>query len=725
MAMFAFLATFLMLKPISAAEILNAREDVFERRLRSAELSIEALQELARPFTGKAVIGLPMGQGEAAVTPEGAVLAPLGGRRLWLQFESRGTPERRMPDPRVPLVAHRTRVRDVEFEQRAYVAPDGSTGGVLVVEARWRNQGSSDRTVRPILKLAALERLANFWQDPEQIPMASPDAMLHAGNRLELGENYCAFLSPAPAKLSRYKGEKAWQTNRLTWPEVALGPREKLFVTLRFPLGPGVSKEPKTSFRQFQQIWSDAVTSECSAHLPDPMLEALRQKLITQLLVTAEGDFMPYGAFPSAYDNDFYGPEEGWCIQALAEWGHADLAKRFFRATFLTESYGDKTNRHHQYRNGLLAKYAHDLTLVLNDASFDEEVRPHVRRSAEWTLGKLAADPMGLMPPYNYGGDITKPARALWPNACAWRGLRDAGLLLRDSKLLDAAAKYRGRIRRTFSEADGHRDGFYPLSLEETESTQPSPEYYQLFAPMILEMGLFGAKDPEFAEMVRYMERTGRLQAGIPRFVVGKTVGIDAEYAYGLQLMRLRAGMVREFLLGVWGQIGLSMDPVYGTSPEVTPLLLDSAAQRAQRGEQEEHWGRSTEPCSAGVGVTLLYLRRMLAFEENDGDDRPTGVLRLFPAVPESWWQAKTPWGVEGLPTAYGKLSMQVRKAKERWTLTAQLEGKGSVAFRAFRVMFPKGARDVKVGSETQVAAAEEMTVTVPDRVLTLSWRRE
>ena len=129
--------------------------------------------------------------------------------------------------------------------------------------------------------------------------------------------------------------------------------------------------------------------------------------------------------------------------------------------------------------------------------------------------------------------------------------------------------------------------------------------------------------------MWSWMERTGRIQCGVPRFIVDNIPGIDAEYGYGYQLMHLRDWNRNQFLLGVYGQVGLSMDPVYGTSPEVTPLLLDDAAMKAQQADQEERWGKSTEPCSAGVGVTLLYLRRMLAFEETDEDDcwRPADSL--------------------------------------------------------------------------------------------------
>ncbi len=646
----------------SNAQILEAQEDLFAARLKPGELDFKGLECLAKPFTGKALVGLPFGHEEACVTPEGAVLAPIDRRKLWLRFETESGEglfdvKSRSLLGGEPIVRHRRN----GWRQEVRMLDDGHGGGILEIRLI-----RPEREGRPWLSLAVLDRGPNIWQDPEQKPKAATPPILDEYG-ISFGDGYLAGVSPGFALAQTKLPTKSWIQQR-----VALAESPDRTWTLRVPLVArliGDQKGPPAP------KWKDLLKPLAKATFPDPRLNGLVEKLIPQLLVTAEGDFMPYGAFPSAYDNAFFGPEEGWCIQALAEWGLKDVAERLFRGTFLTKEYADKNDRHHQYRNGLLAKYAADLHAILNDDGFLHEMLPHINRTAQTTLETLAQDEMGLMPHFNYGGDLTVKARALWPNACAWRGLRDAGDLLKEPRFLREAAKYRTRIRMAFREAKGHTKTFYPLSLEETEATQPSPEYYQLFAPLILETGIFNPDEPEFKEIERYMKATGRIQAGVPRFSPDKVAAIDAEYIYGYQLMNLRRGDRNGFLTGVLGQIGLSLDPVYGTSPEVTPLLLDDAAMKKQQAEQEENWGRSTEPCSAGVGVTLLYLRRMLVWESANDEDTPTGSLQIFPAVPDSWWRASRPWGVKGLPTRYGTLDLTVTPGAKETLVEAALPG--------------------------------------------------
>ncbi|MBI5708014.1 MAG: hypothetical protein HZC36_13615 [Armatimonadetes bacterium] len=684
-------------KPITPADTYTAKEDLFAARLGDKDPSFEAIWKWGRPFSGKAVLGLPFAKLEVAVTPEGAVLVPLeGAKKLWLRVEQDGKPlfasKGREMHRFWPVVSHWSSVEKVGFHQTVWVASQGGPNGTLILHLEARGEGEA----RPQVRIAILDALPNLWQDASQKPKRSADVLrLQQGEVVLPGQLSLAVLDDA-ATLTPSDGLD-WAKDLLQLPKVMMKGNAFPEWTLVLPLDPGKRADRKNRYQQAEceNEWSARWKDVPEYSVPDPQMDTLVWKLLAQLLITAEGDRMVYGAFPSVYDNSFFGPEEGWATLALAEWGLKDDAERIFRGTFLTKEFIDKSDRHHQYRNGNLGKYAWWMYQTTGDKKFLKECLPHLQSAALWTMDQTSKTQNGLLAEYNYGGDLGQPAHALWPNACCWRGLRDTQLALDALGIQNTglhrteAAAYRKRIRSAFGKAKGRTRGFYPLSLEETRTTLPSPEYYQLFAPMILENGIFEPDSPEFKDIESFMLSTGRIQCGVPRFSPEKVAGIDAEYGYGRLATLLRKGDRRGFLLGVYGQIGLSMDPVYGTSPEVTPLLLDDAAMKKQHADQEERWGLSTEPCSAGVGVTLLYLRRMLAFEETDHDDLPTGVLQLLPAVPDRWWTSKKPWGVKRLPTAFGKLDLWVTPEKGKSRVTASLSGPSAEKLKGFALRVP------------------------------------
>lgn len=591
-----------------------------------------------------------------------------------------------------PIVSHWRTVGKVGFHQTVWVGSQGGPNGTLVLHLEARGEGNA----RPQVRLAVLDPLPNLWQDASQKPRRSPDGLQIKSGEISLPGQLSLGVLDDSATLTT-SGGLDWAKDLLQLPKVTLAGDAFPEWTLVLPLDPGKKADRKNRYQktQCENEWYRRWKDVPEYSVPDPTLNVLVTKLLAQLLVTAEGDQMVYGAFPSVYDNGFFGPEEGWATLALAEWGLKSEAERLFRGTFLTKEFIDKNDRHHQYRNGNLGYYAWWMYQRTGDKAFLKECLPHLQAAALWTMDQTAKTENGLLAEYNYGGDLGQPAHALWPNACCWRGLRDTQLALDALGIQNPglhrteAAAYRKRIRAAFGKAKGREKGFYPLSLEETRTTLPSPEYYQLFAPMILENGIFEPESPEFKDIERFMLSTGRIQCGVPRFSPEKVAGIDAEYGYGRLVTLLRKGDRRGFLLGVYGQIGLSMDPVYGTSPEVTPLLLDDAAQTKQQADQEERWGLSTEPCSAGVGVTLLYLRRMLAFEETDRDDLPNGTLQLLPAVPDRWWKSKKPWGVKGLSTAFGKLDLRVTPGKGSSKVTASLSGPSAEKIKSFALRTP------------------------------------
>jgi hypothetical protein len=732
---------------ITQEAVKQAKTDLFAARVMAAGPSVEALTRYAAPFTGKAVLGTPFGAEEAAVTPAGAVLAPCGQYRVWIRMflpsDAGPVPvfdgsKRAIPDPRVPATEHLAFLDDMRWKQTTFVMQEMPGNDRLVIRLSCENRSGEHRMAGPILGFSLLERAEPPWVDREQIPKPAQVEPQFRYNAVALTGS--RFLVPLPRLTGVTKGglPEGWMSYRvpLARQPIAPGDTEEWVVTLSL----FDESEPRAAFdidrawEETQQLWVEPLRHAAEYWVPEPGLNQLREMLLTQLLVTADGDTMPYGAFPSVYDKVVNGVEEGWCILALAEWGLLDRAKRLMDGTILTAENQDKANRHHQYRNGLQAMYAWRLYELSGDRIWLEiAVLRYLRAAAEWTRDQISEDPRGILPEYRYGGDIAESARALWPNATCWRGLRDTAMALSVAGEEGAdgfaalADEYRARLLKLFREAPGRTEQppFVPLSLEEAADQLPSPEYYQLFAPLVFETGIFGPKSDETRGILAFLDSTGRLQAGVPRFGAYGPAGIDAEYGYGLQLMRLRREERARFLLGVFGQIGLSCDPAFGTMPEVTTLLTSDELAQEQREGQERYFCRTTEPCSAGPGVTLLYLRRMFVSEERDDEDRVTGVLQLCPAIPARWFMQEKPFYVKELPTPMGQVTVQVTPSKGRIEYRFALEENGVVPLQGLRIRVPDRLKSVKVEGSTEVLPRKQSWIALRpahSAVLTVEW---
>jgi hypothetical protein len=89
-----------------------------------------------------------------------------------------------------------------------------------------------------------------------------------------------------------------------------------------------------------------------------------------------------------------------------------------------------------------------------------------------------------------------------------------------------------------------------------------------------------------------------------------------------------------------------------------------------------------SDPCSAGTGVMLQYLRLLLACEERSEDDLPTGTLWLGAAAPPSWFAAGTQFGCSRLPTLLGQISYRCESQADR--VTYQVETSTATKIEAF-----------------------------------------
>jgi hypothetical protein len=588
------------------------------------------------------------------------------GDRLWLKLEAgpltrlSAPTEQRLLLGWLPVSVVRSSAGDLALTQTAFI---GLSSGLHV---RWlfENRGPAPATV------------------PLRLRAARPQLIEAEGNR----KVRALVHQPAPVHQQGADLTIGPLRGRLTWPgdTLALPPGGQAQIDLHLPLGdapplPGAAGFDEALARTVAH-WTAFLEAGTRLALPDPFFQDLWRALLIHNCLFIRGGKMRYGLFPGVYEDAIFGVEEGWNIVALAQYGHRELAQAALMATFFDPEFLKKEGQHHQYRNGLALTYALDVFRLTGDRDWLRSLYPTVQGSAAWIeeslrstrVGTDGARPpwFGLMPKHTYGGDLTEPAYSLYGSSACWRGLRDAALiagLLDDpttaARLSASASQARSDMHAAAGRIYKH-DGtppFLPFRIDEPGPTPGAGDYHQLFASLVLETALFGW-DGHFArDITDYLSRTGRQVLGVARFDqwFGR-LGIDAEYSRGFQLAHLCRRDFDAFWLGVVGQVGLSCDPFTFTSPE-------TGIVRFTREEYQERMltlARNpcrfdSDPCSAGTAVMLQYLRAMLAFEERDEDDLPTGRLWLLPTVPRAWFRPGQTIAATDLPTALGPLSFR------------------------------------------------------------------
>jgi hypothetical protein len=470
----------------------------------------------------------------------------------------------------------------------------------------------------------------------------------------------------------------------------------------------------KESRDRFRQYWQKLLDGGARLELPEKPLNDLYRNLLTQAMIALrDGQKLKYGAY---WYEDYFGLEEGWPIVALAQYGHSEQATSAIEI-MLSPQLMDKSNYHHQYRNGLAAMYTTQVYRLLQDRQWLASIKPRLVEGAEWTIKTRqesgAEQFRGLLPKHAYGGDISTPAYSLYSNATCWRGLQDTAWLVRELGDAELAERYQkdARLYRdtifTTTDRNTNRDvspPFVPLAFEigEPGSTEykkvetpypfipsdPLGNYWILFSPLLLETGVFPA-DNASAQVIREtMEQHGGLLAGLARFYRG----VDHIYGYGYPLQLYDKGDRKKFQGAVYSVLahgssrdGYASPEVAGVFPLRTSNLVTEELFRAttwnwdlySNGWFNEELGGSavgSEPLSAGAGTALQLLRRMVINEEVDAENVPTGTLEMLKLAPSRWLENGRKIVVEKMPTYHGEVSLRLQSQLAAGKLSGRYE---------------------------------------------------
>lgn len=466
---------------------------------------------------------------------------------------------------------------------------------------------------------------------------------------------------------------------------------------------------------EFQRVWKERLGRGAQLTLPSPewmaRIDAWRAQVEMITRVTYQGkERLSYGAY---FYQAYFGIEEGWPAVAMALWGRGEEAKR--QAAIMLEAENlDKSNIHHQSRNGVGPTTAATVARLTHDRAWLETVAPALWECAQWTARVRVENPAqrspltrGLLPPHIYGGDVRDSATSLYATVACWRGLvetaavfRALGSAERVTQAVEIAAeaeRLRGRLSEVLADVAVRDEGtrFVPFALElpSLGGANEGPHarltatrfgnYWNLFAPSFLELRFNG--DGAMAKTNDWIfdaaQRRGGLWAGLPRFYDG----LDAAYAIGyighlLDRSVTESGARYQALAALQSFFLHAASRNGYTIPEVAGLFadrLDPAAYEQLVREAPWSFGMYdaqryleghisfTEPLGAGAGEALCLIRHALVSETRDAQGLPDGGLMLLPTVPSDWLAEGKAIVLRDFPTAYGTISATIRSSFE------------------------------------------------------------
>ncbi len=756
------------------SEIERSRIDLLGARFREMpHPDLAAAKSLLLPLDfAKVAIGRPADEKETIVMWNGTFLmtepAPPGGPLYDRWFAPAAGPAKqqfgtdwvhtqaRYLDDFLPSTITTYRQGNFTFEQKLYVtSPDSALYGTVAEVVVTNHSGTPGATA---FTLAMGRRANQRGPGPQTSPFYFDPQI--TGYRLDSGRH--AVLCSTGDIMIYAETEGLWEgtsrENHLRFP-LSLGPNQSR--TLRFFV-PSVEKPLKRieslqsfpwqeSSAEFRSWWNRQLTSGMQIELPEPELNNIYKNLLAQALIIAlDGSLVRYGAY---FYEMYFGVEEGWPAVALAQYGYSSVAQRIL-SIMLSPELMDKKNYHHQYRNGLEPWYAVTIYRLTQDRAWLERIAPDLKAAADWTIrvtGENKDDKYpGILPRHAYGGDINTPAYSFYANATCWRGLNDTALAFRILARQDEARKYQDAAneyhQRLLQLADriADRSGklpFLPMSFEIGASpnyrerepaydflgiNSPSSNtwiylgnYWNLFAPMMLELKLFEPDDARSRWIPDYMDARGGILAGLVRF----TLGLDQIYGKGYYESLLEQGKRAEFLTSLYGIFAHGASQNLYSFPEVAgvfPLRVSNAAmwREYQRnlwnwyfewGWGFEGWQNCEgEPLSAGPGMALQMLRMALLRETTETPQQDT--LRLLDGAPAHWFEPGKRIVVRNAPTFFGKISFQTEGSASG--VRARVTRSAGFNARQVILRLPRPLRSVSIdGQQWRNFSGEEITL--------------
>lgn len=433
---------------------------------------------------------------------------------------------------------------------------------------------------------------------------------------------------------------------------------------------PGEALSTKTYEAEKQHcvdLWQELLGRGAKLTVPEERVDRAWRAILVALFMIAQGNQMNYSA-QNAYATD-YADESGVPVQALIMYGLAPMARPFVEDLLAFDRQPYLRFHNAAFKLQLLSRYF----WLTGDADFVRQMRPLWQPELEGIL-KSREPSTGLLPKEAYCGDINTKVYNLSTNANCWRAIRDLAAVLEaigepDPRLADWARSYREAIIDAVNKSvDRSSDPpFIPIALFGAEKAYPVltasmlGSYWVLMSNYVLRSGVFD-QQPELARAVAdYLQQRGGLCMGLLRFdqhsgLFANTQAVDDLYTLGYVLYQLRVDEVDRALVSFYGKLaqGLTRDTFVGA--EGTGLVpLDE-------------FGRPMylPPNTASAAFFLWTLRYLLVQDWDENDDGRPETLRLLHATPRLWLRSGSTIELEGMPTAFGPVSLSVQSRLEQ-----------------------------------------------------------
>lgn len=590
----------------------------------------------------------------------------------------------RYADRYLPIVQCAYRAGEARYEQEAFAPVEPEMAGQGVVLLRFRTQGTSGKITATIQHGGELRRTEHSVQDDRrQTIVAFSDEWQWDGVKKQMS---IALAKDEAAYLAVY--------------------------TVPAPGGVLESNERNYLLRREAcvQAWQSLLDGGVKFDLPEAIVQDAWRSLIVGNYLLAEGDRMHYSA-GNAYDH-LYEAECGDALRSLLLFGQQADARRMLGPLL---AFQRQATRFHVagHKLQLLAFYYWQT----RDAAYLREHEADWTPAVELVSGNLQAN--GLLPADNYAGDIKQQVISLSSNANCWRGLRDLAAVLDDlgehqraEKLHAVAAGFRAAILDAVAKSEHHEaePPFIPISLLGEEPPHDPltatriGSYYDLMAPYVLGSGIFGSGSQRETWMIEYLRRHGGLAMGMIRSTphqgeFDNQPGVNVLYGLRYMLALLRRDDVPHALAGFYGQLAQGM---------TRDTFIGGEGSRFFHGDR---FGRSfyLPPNSASNATFLTVLRYLMIQDWDIDDDGRPETLRLLYGVPARWLADGSNIQLRDAPTAFGKLSLDVRSRLKEGEVTVTIEVPASAIEKLIvRLPLPPGWRVNSVeSSPTTVVTAK------------------
>lgn len=421
--------------------------------------------------------------------------------------------------------------------------------------------------------------------------------------------------------------------------------------------------------------WQSLLDRGAKLETPEPIVNNAWRSLVIGNYMLLRGDDLLY-SWGNQYETMF----EAECADAaiaLLQFGHAEDVRKML-VPFLDFQQTGLLYHNAAYKLQLLEEYY----WLTGDISPMREFRELWERELRIITDGREKD-TGLTPKERYCGDIADLVYTLNVNAASWRGIRDLSPLLaamgekdESDRLSKLAADYRQVILKAVDKSmDRTQDiPFVPIALFGAEKAYPditaniNGSYWNLMIPFVLSSGVFPDESGLNQSIINYIQQHGGLAMGMIRFdqhsgLFANEKGVDDLYTLRYAAAVLRYDDPERAITSFYGKLaqGLTRDTFIGG--EGSSLVSSDGL------------GRDTylPPCVAGF--FLQTLRRLMVQDLDMDDDGVSDTLRLMFATPRTWLEDGKSIRFTDAPTAFGKVSIEMRSDLKRGKVVAKLTG--------------------------------------------------